>query len=194
MQVMRRAFVGIMLLLATSMAFCQDVAEVGSHSASQAAADVIREFAGTDGAFLAAGLVNKTYDKSNLASLIIYPTDEIVVVNLTGASLKQALERSVSMYPQPNRDFLQLSGIEAVFSKNAAPGQRIVSVTVGGSKLDEKRNYTIAMPISLGRGGLGYFKIWDTDKFAKTFDKVTVESLLKGKRASETSPRWSVVG
>jgi 2',3'-cyclic-nucleotide 2'-phosphodiesterase (5'-nucleotidase family) len=194
MQVMRRVIAGFLLMLVSVMAFGQDGPQVSAHSASQAAADAIRDFAGTDAAFLAAGLVNKTFDKDNLASLALYPTDGIAVLNLTGAELKQALERSVSLYPQPNEAFLQLSGIEAVFSKNAAPGQRIVSVTVNGTKLDEKRTYTVAMPASLAQGGLGYFKIWNTSKIAKTFDKATLGSVLKGKRSTDTSSRWSAVG
>jgi 2',3'-cyclic-nucleotide 2'-phosphodiesterase (5'-nucleotidase family) len=190
---MRRAIVGLMLMVSV-VAFGQDGPEVGSHPASQAAADVLRDYAGADGAFMAAGLVKSGFAKDNLASLLQFPTDEIVIVNLTGAEIKQALERSVSLYPQPNPSFLQLSGIEATFSKNGAPGQRIVSATVNGSKLDDKRKYTIAMPASLGRGGLGYFKIWDTSKIAKTFAKATVESVLKGKPFIDTPPRWSAVG
>jgi len=176
------------------MAVGQDSPQTGSNSASQVAADALRDFAGTDGAFLAAGLINKTFDKDNLASLIQYPTDAIVVLNLTGTDLKQALERSVSLYPQPNESFLQLSGIEATFSKGAAPGRRILSVTIGGAKLDEKRTYTVAMPQTLSDGGLGYFKIWDSSKIIKTVPNATVGSVLKGKHFSDSPSRWSVVG
>ena len=182
------------LFLVAGLAFGQDGPQIGAHSASQAAADALRDFTGANGAFMAAGLVNSSFEKDNLASLVKYPADGIVVVNLTGSEIKQALERSVSLYPIPNEDFLQLSGVEATFSKGAAPGQRIVNVTVGGTKLDEKRSYTIAMPESLAAGGLGYFKIWDKSKIAKTFDKATVDSVLKGKHFIDSSPRWSVVG
>ncbi len=191
MQLVTRALVGILLGLA-SLGFAQD-AGAGSHLPSQAAADIIREFAGTDGAFLAAGLVKESSQRDNLASLVQFPTETIVVVNLTGAQIKQAFERSVSLYPQKNTDFLQISGFEASFKKSAAAGQRIVSISANGTKLDERRTYTVAMPASLGRGGLGYFKIWDTSKIAKTLESATVESVLRGKRFSETSPRWSVL-
>ncbi len=193
MQNMRRGTVGLLLVLAV-LAFGQEKPDVGAHSASQVAADLLREATGSDCAFFAAGLVNPTFAKDNLASLVQFPTDEIVVVNLTGYEIKQALEHSVSLYPQPSQDFLQLSGIEATFSKSAAPGQRILSATVNGSKLDDKKTYTVAMPALLGRGGLGYFKIWNTSRIAKTLPKATLESVLKGKHASDSSPRWSAVG
>lgn len=194
MHVMRRAILGLMLMLSATLALPQEGPDVGAHTASQAAADILRQFAGTDAAMIAAGLLNKNFDQDNLASLIQYPTDGIVVVNLTGSEIRQALERSVSLYPQPNPSFLQLSGIEATFSKSAPIGQRIISASINGSKLDEKKTYTVAMPESLGQGGSGYFKIWDTSKIAKSFDKTTVESVLKGKKVSESSPRWQVVG
>jgi 2',3'-cyclic-nucleotide 2'-phosphodiesterase (5'-nucleotidase family) len=191
---MKRALVVLLLAVASVLAWSQEGPEVGSHLPSQSAADALRGFAATDCAFMAAGLVKSNFDKDNLASLLQFPSDEVVVVNLTGTEIKQALERSVSLYPQPNPSFLQLSGVEATFSRNGTPGQRIVSVAVNGSKLDEKRTYSVAMPASLGRGGLGYFKIWDTSKIAKSFDKTTVEKVLKGKHFTDTSSRWSAVG
>ena len=185
----------VLLLIATSLVCIEtaadlDNAETGANKASQAAADEIRSAAGTDGTFLAAALVRKDCDKDNLASLLQYPTDQIVVVNLTGALLKQALERSVSLYPQPNTSFLQLSGVEASFKKSGPSGSRITTVTVGGSPLIVGKTYSIAMPSSLGRGGLGYFKIWDKSKIVRTLDK-TAEEILKGKKFIDTSPRWS---
>lgn len=173
------------------VAFAQSNPETGAHLPSQCAADALRSFAGTDGAFLAAGLVKETYDKNDLSTLLQYPTDEIVIVKLSGALLKQAFERSVSLYPQPNASFLQISGFEVTFSKTAAPDSRILGVTAGGMPLDDSRDYQVAMPSSLGRGGLGYFKIWDKSKIVKTIEKATMESVLKDKKYSETSPRWT---
>lgn len=179
----------IFVILA-SLVFAQNP-ETGADKASQAAADVLREFAGTDGAFLAAGLVKSNYQKDNdLATLIQFPTDELVVVTLSGSQVKQAFERSLSLYPLGNTSFLQISGFEVTFSKEATSGQRVAQVRCNGQALDESKNYQIAMPSSLGRGGLGYFKIWDKTKITKTFEKATIESILKGKRYVESSPRW----
>jgi 2',3'-cyclic-nucleotide 2'-phosphodiesterase (5'-nucleotidase family) len=163
---------------------------VESHSPSQAAADVLRDLAGADGAFMAAGLVKDSFQTDNLASLLQYPEDEIVVLALKGSQIKQAFERSVSLYPQANTSFLQISGFEVVFDPGADANARIKRVTAGGSPLDESRTYNVAMPASLGRGGLGYFKIWDRSKITNTLAGQTMEKALAGKRASESSPRW----
>ena len=189
-----KVFASVWFAILSVLAFGQGP-EVGAHLPSQAAADILRDYATVDGAFLAAGLVKPTFQKSeDLASLIQYPSDELVVVTITGAQVKQAFERSLSLYPEENSGFLQISGFEVTFSKSAPSGQRVLSVRCNGVSLEESKNYRIAMPSSLGRGGLGYFKIWDKAKITKTFEKVTVESILKGKRYAETSSRWVASG
>ncbi|HZH98500.1 MAG TPA: 5'-nucleotidase [Fimbriimonadaceae bacterium] len=185
---MKRLGLILITVLATT-AWAQNPG-AGAHLPSQAAADAIRDAAGTDGAFLAAGLVRETYSPDNLASLLQFPTDEIVVVRLKGSEVRQALERSVSLYPQPNSSFLQLSGFSVEFTGAGDPQKRILNVNAGGGDLDENKSYTVAMPATLGRGGQGYFKIWDKAKIERTLSGVTVESVLKGKRFATTSPRW----
>lgn len=163
-----------------------------SHGPSQAIADALRAAAGSDAAFIPAGMVKENGNADNLASWLQYPTDEIAVVDLKGSQIRAALERSVSLYPSTSMSFLQLSGIDAAFSKSAPADKRIVSASINGSKLEDGRTYSVAMPVSLARGGYGYFKIWEKSQLTRTLPGVTLESLLKGKKSSETSPRWTV--
>jgi len=164
-----------------------------SESGAQAAADVIHAVAGTDFAFLAAGLLKSNYNKDDLSSILEFPTDEIVIVNLTGAEIRNALERSIQLYPQSNTSFLQVSGMDITFKKNALPNERIASVTTPSGPLVDSKSYTVAMPGNLGRGGLGYFKIWHKGKISKSLG-TTLEQALKGKKSADSSPRWSAVG
>ena len=126
-----------------------------------------------------------------LSELKSAATDEVAVVDLKGSQIRAALERSVSLYPSTSMSFLQLSGIDAAFSKSAPADKRIVSASVNGAKLEDGRTYSVAMPVSLARGGYGYFKIWEKTQLTRTLNGVTLESLLKGKKASDTSPRWT---
>jgi 2',3'-cyclic-nucleotide 2'-phosphodiesterase (5'-nucleotidase family) len=171
-------------------AYAQEPYEIGSYSPAQSAADAIRTAAGTDGAFVAAGLLKQSMQKDNLAGLFEFSSDEIVVVKLTGTQLKQAFERSLSVYPMPNSSFLQISGFQVTFSGSAPIGQRVKSATASGAPIDGNRTYTIAMPARLGRGGFGYFKIWDKSDITQTIPGATVDSMLKGKPVTDTSPRW----
>jgi len=182
----------IVVLVAPTLA--DERADVGANNAAQAAADAIRSAAGTDGAFVAAGFLKDSFNKENLATMLQYPTDDIVVVNLSGDQIRQAFERSLSLYPQPNQSFLQISGFEVTFKKTGAPNSRIVSITANGSKLEDGKTYSVAMPSMLARGGLGYFKVWDKDKIVRTVSGTTVEDALKNKRSSESSPRWQPQG
>ena len=97
----------------------------GAHLPSQAAADVIRRVADADGAFVAAGNVNASYDPKDLASLIQLPAEKIVVLNLKGSEIKQAFQRSVSLFPQSNISFLQISGFTVEFKGSGTPPTRV---------------------------------------------------------------------
>jgi len=163
-----------------------------SDPAAQAIADMLREAAGSDIAVVPAGVLKAQSDANDLATALQYPTMDIAIVTMSGAQLKDALERSVSLFPSPNTGFLQLSGINAAFSKSAAVGSRVTTISIGGS-FDKSKNYTVAMPGSLARGGMGYFKVWDRTQISKTLQGVTMESLVKGKSKLVKEPRWTEV-
>jgi len=187
---MKRSFALLLPGILATCALAQLIdPSTGAHLASQCAADAIRREAGSDGAFLAAGYVNPSYDPNNLASLLQFPAEHIVVLNLTGSDIRAALQRSASLYPEPNTSFLQLSGFTVEFRGSGSAAGRILNVTVGGAPLEMSKTYTIAMPSGLAEGALGYFKIWDKSKIAKTLD-ITVEKALAGKPYLPTTPRW----
>lgn len=177
-----------MVLATVAIAAAQNPGAEGFGPA-QVAADIIRDVSGSDGAFIAAGMIKPAFNKEDLSSMLQFPDDEIVVVTLKGSEIRNAFERSVSLYPQSNASFLQVSGFEIVFDPDGPSNSKIKSILAGGSKLDESREYRIAMPSSLGRGGFGYFRIWDRGKIIKTLDG-TIGKTLQGKKASESKSRW----
>ena len=160
-------------------------------SAAQTSADEIRTAAGTDLAFVAAGLFKDRarVDSANLAANLLFPTDEIVILSLTGAQLRQAFERSLVFYPQPNSSFLYFSGATVTFDRTAASGGRVTAISTDAGALEDAKTYRVAMPASLGNGGLGYFKVWDAKNIAGKAPG-TIESVLSGKRATPGSSRW----
>src|SRR5436853_7899592 len=100
------------LCLMPSLASAQEPFELGAYGPAQSAADALRDYAHTDGAFIAAGLLKSSMQKDNLAGLFEFSSDEIVIVKLSGSQLRQAFERSISVYPMPNSSFLQISGFD----------------------------------------------------------------------------------
>lgn len=130
-------------------------------------ADAVRAFAKADIAFIAASEL-KAKDQpipagkvsaSDLGDLVSYTDDPLAVLKLSGAQIRQALEKAVLIYPQPNLGFLQVSGMKFTFLKDGA-GSRVTSITINGSAMDDSRTYTVALSNSMANGALGYWKVW----------------------------------
>lgn len=90
---------------------------------------------------------------------LAYPDEEIALVRLKGATVLALLERGLSVLPQPNKGFLQVSGLVVRFDSRRAGGSRIVEAHIGGQPLVESRDYKVALPLSLAKGSGGYFTI-----------------------------------
>ncbi|MGO0060197.1 bifunctional metallophosphatase/5'-nucleotidase [Brevibacillus fluminis] len=93
--------------------------------------------------------------KKDLYSLLPFP-NTLVVVEVTGAELKQALESGVSQVEQGAGRFPQISGMSFTYDKTQPAGQRVVEVLVGGKPLDEKKTYKVATNDFIAVGGDGY--------------------------------------
>jgi len=172
----------------------EDKPDVGPSLAAQSAADYLRTAAGADGAFIHAGFLKDSYTKDDLSSWLKYPTDTVIVLDLTGEQIRAAFELSVALYPESNMSFLQVSGFEATFKKDGSADHRLVSVTANGAPLDNAKKYSVAMPALLAHGAVGYYRVWGKTKPAKELKDTTMESVLKGKKATLGGPRWSAQG
>jgi 5'-nucleotidase len=80
----------------------------------------------------------------------------LVMLEVPGKVLLEALERSVSAYPRESGGFLQVSGLSFVFDPARPPGQRVRRVVVGGEPLEPERRYKLATNSYTAGGGDGY--------------------------------------
>lgn len=80
----------------------------------------------------------------------------LVLLEVTGSALRQALERSVGALPRPAGHFLQTAGLRYDVDADRHPGQRVSAIEVQGAPLDPARAYRVAVPDFLARGGDGY--------------------------------------
>ena len=167
--------------------------EVQSTVVGQAIADRIRATANTQAAFIPAGVLKSTDPSEELSKALLYPTDDIAIVELKGFQIRQALERSVSFFPMASGSFLQLSGISASFSRSAAERRRVQSIAIGENKVDDARTYTVAMPMTLARGGLGFFKMWDRDQIKTVLPDKTIQDIIGDKKSEPSDPRWTIL-
>jgi 2',3'-cyclic-nucleotide 2'-phosphodiesterase (5'-nucleotidase family) len=181
-------FLALACLAATAVS---DDPSLGATAAGQAVADALKEAAGSEIALVPAGVLKDTDKKDDLGASLAFEGDGIIVVKVTGAKLREALERAVSAFPQPSVGFLQVAGLEASFKKSAPANSRITSVTVGASKLEDGKTYTVAMPLSLQQGQLGYANLWEDSKIVKRIEKATMGTVVKGRRVGSFLARWS---
>ncbi len=123
-------------------------------------ADLARQHTGTE-----IGLVNSGMIRSSIPAgpvtlkrvMEVLPFDSsLTSFTVTGATLKAALENSVSRLPQASGRFLQVSGLAVVFDPTAPSGTRITSVQVNGAPLNPARRYSVAADNFIAEGGDGY--------------------------------------
>lgn len=189
---MIRSRITLLLALVASVGFAQMSNDVGAgpNARAQAVADEIRSAAAADAAVIAATTFKMPDPGGDLASFVQYGTEEIVVMSVTGKQILEALERSVSAYPESNNAFLQVSGLEVVINPKAPGNSRVVEVKLDGTALEPGKSYSLAMPASLARGAVGYWKIWDKSQITRSTG-VTLEQLLKGKTGAVRTPRYT---
>ena len=177
------AFLGLSIL--------SQAQSVASAECGQSIADVLRQTARADLAFVPQGVF--AVGAGSLAAQVQFPTDTVQVVSLTGQQVRAALERAVSLFPTDNPTFLYVSGLTFKFSPSKPAEHRVGEVKVGSASLEGAKKYRVAMPGNLAKGGLGYFKVWPRKEIEAT-SFGTLEDVLKDKPLVKQGPRWEAVG
>ncbi|NLH98233.1 MAG: hypothetical protein GX446_01935 [Chthonomonadales bacterium] len=159
-------------------------------------ADAIRAVDKSEVALIAAtSFADVTLPKGDIRAddvlrALVFRGDTVVVMRLTGAQIKRALEHALSLYPARSAAFLQVSGLTVTVDPTADRNARIQSVRVGKDPLDESRTYKVAMPSPLAGGALVYTKAWSRDDIERDTRK-TIEEAVREYLASnpEISPK-----
>ncbi len=129
------------------------------------ATDAFRWKTGADVAFTNGGGIRASIDAGEITKNEIVTTfpfgNYIVTKKITGEALLKALEHGVSIYPEPNGGFPQVSGITFTMDPTKPAGSRIVEAKVNGKALDPKAEYLIATNDFLVVGGDGYTMLTD---------------------------------
>lgn len=137
----------------------------GETNVGNMVAEAFRRATGADVALMNGGSIRAdtiispgALTKRDLLSILPF-NNKVVKLELTGATLRAALENGVSRSAeegQPGR-FPQVAGLRFSFDASRAPGSRVVDVTVNRQPLNESRKYTLATLNFLAiDGGDGY--------------------------------------
>ncbi|CAL4112472.1 unnamed protein product, partial [Meganyctiphanes norvegica] len=84
--------------------------------------------------------------------------DPIVVIDITGEKILEALENGVSKYPKLDGRFPQISGIRFQFDPNSPPGSRVIRdlVMIGDEYIEPDSKYRLVTKAYLANGKDGY--------------------------------------
>jgi len=129
-------------------------------------ADAIREFTKADAAITNGGGIrgDRTYAPGTTLTrkdiLTELPFGNVVVLlELTGADLRRALEEGVSAVEEVAGRFPQVSGLRLSFDAKRPKGSRVLEVLIGGKPLDPAATYKVATNEYMMAGGDGYFSL-----------------------------------
>jgi 2',3'-cyclic-nucleotide 2'-phosphodiesterase (5'-nucleotidase family) len=126
-------------------------------------ADAMRQGVNADVAITNGGGIrgDKTYDagvtltRRDIQSELPFG-NRTVKLQVTGEQLMEALEHGVSKVEEGAGRFPSTSGLAMTWSRSAAPGERVKSVTVNGKPLEMTATYTVATNDFMAKGGDGY--------------------------------------
>ena len=126
-------------------------------------ADAIRQAVGADVGLTNGGGIrgNKVYEPGTVLTrkdvLTELPFGNVVVlVEISGADLRAALENGVSRVEDGAGRFPQVSGLNFDFDPSKPAGGRVGDVSVGGQPLDPAKRYKVATNDYMLGGGDGY--------------------------------------
>ncbi|HML46103.1 MAG TPA: 5'-nucleotidase, partial [Clostridia bacterium] len=123
-------------------------------------ADAARSVTGADAALITGGSIRATIEAGTITRgdvVNVLPFgNNVVVKRVKGSALREALEFALSVYPEQNGGFLQVSGITLRFKPANEAGRRIVELLIGGSPVEDEKEYAVALNAALTKGEGGY--------------------------------------
>ncbi|GMT99841.1 5'-nucleotidase C-terminal domain-containing protein [Corallococcus caeni] len=161
-------------------------------------ADAFREATGADVALVNGGAIRADrvlpagkMTRRELYSLMPY-RNELVVLMVKGAVLREALENGVSLSSvdgKPPGRFPQVSGLRFTYDLRRAPGARVTKVEVKGKPLDDAAVYRLATLSFVAQGNDGYSMFKDLPAVPRGLEVSPWEALGTAFRTGKPAPR-----
>ncbi|MDI3547110.1 MAG: 5-nucleotidase / UDP-sugar diphosphatase [Halanaerobiales bacterium] len=80
----------------------------------------------------------------------------VVVKELKGSVILDAIEHGISAYPAKEGQFPQVGGMSFIFAPSRPAGERVVKLEIGGEPVDYDKTYRVATNDFMAAGGDGY--------------------------------------
>ncbi len=113
--------------------------------------------------------------------------NKTVLLELSGADIRKALENGVSQVENGAGRFPHVSGMSFAYDPSKPAGERVGEVMVGGAPLDENATYKLATNDYMARGGDGYTVFNDANMVVGNLDgKLMANDVMAYIRAAGT--------
>jgi len=167
-------------------------------------ADVMRDRVDADVALMNGGGIrtDTLYDpgeitKRRIVDILPFPNN-VVEIEVSGETLRAALENGVSQIEELAGRFPQVSGMRYAYDPTNAVGQRIVRATSGLERIDEDATFTLATNDFISGGGDGYEMLADAPTLLSSDSGPLLSNLVaevierRGTISPETGSRISI--
>ncbi len=132
----------------------------GETNLGQLACQAMKNLTGADMVLTNGGGIRASIPAGNITVndlVTVFPYGNVVVVKeLTGAEIKEALELGVSEYPNQKGAFPHTAGLTFTLNAYEEVGNRISNLTIGGEAIDMNKTYSVATNDFVANGGDGY--------------------------------------
>ena len=121
-------------------------------------ADAFRWYSGSDAAIVNSGSLRSSISAGSISLNEVYAVlpflNELVLMEADGSQLYEAMEISYSQ--MGDGGFLQVSGMAVTYDPDAEAGSRVVSLEIGGKKVEASSTYMICTSDYIANGGDKY--------------------------------------
>lgn len=138
----------------------REIVRAGESNLGNLATDAMLYITGADVALTNGGGIRasiKTGDITKGDILEVFPFGNYIVVKeVKGIDILNALEHGVDAYPEPAGKFPHVAGMSYKIDPSKEAGNRIVDLKIKGEPVDLKKTYTLATNDFMAVGGDGY--------------------------------------
>jgi 2',3'-cyclic-nucleotide 2'-phosphodiesterase (5'-nucleotidase family) len=103
----------------------------------------------------------------------------VVVLEVSGETIREMLELSVSTVEAGHGRFLQVSGLSFTYDPEAEPGNRVRDIAIDGQPLEPQASYTLATNSFIADGGDGYEMLVGAPRLVDTYAGPLHSSLVE---------------
>jgi 5'-nucleotidase/UDP-sugar diphosphatase len=153
----------------------------GETNLGNLATDALIWYSKADFAFTNGGGIRTSIPKGDITQgdiIEVFPFgNSVVVIEATGEQILAAMEHGISLYPETNGGFPQISGGKIVYNPENPAGERIVEMEIQGKPVEKDKKYTVVTNDFTAAGGDGYEMLKDCPvlRYQGTLDEAFIE-------------------